>query len=459
MMNVRLWLTPPGYLIRLFLMAILFSMNDEHFADAADPLPPPNYDEAKVGDYTLPDLLTCVDGSKVKDVAAWTMYRRPELLELYRSQMFGRAPQKPVDLKFEIAGVDKAALGGLATRKEVLIRVAPDAPVIRLLLYVPNNRRGPAPVFLGMNFDGNHTVDADPGITLVDAWSWDPVAKKESLAKADPAKRGASASRWQLPLVLGRGYAVATFPRSDVEADYPDGWRHGLRGYYLKQAGAKEFAGDEWGAIGAWAWSLSRAMDYIETDQDLDAKRVAVHGHSRLGKTSLWTGATDERFAIVISNNSGEGGAAIARRKFGETTLVLNTRFPHWFCGNFRKYSNNEAEMPFDAHALVALSAPRPVYVASATLDTWADPRGEFLATKHANPVYALFGKANVGVEDWPPPESPVGDFLGYHLRTGKHDITEYDWRQYLAFADRHFKFQGVKPDVLPPTDAVKPVR
>ncbi|MGC3969402.1 MAG: hypothetical protein QM775_19185 [Pirellulales bacterium] len=153
---------------------------------------------------------------------------------------------------------------------------------------------------------------------------------------------------------------MATFPRSDVEADYPEGWKHGLRGYYLKQAGAKEFAGDEWGAIGAWAWAMSRALDYIETDQDLDAKRVAEHGHSRLGKTALWAGASDERFAIVISNNSGEGGAVIARRKFGETTLVLNTRFPHWFCGNFRKYSEKENTMPFDSHALVALSARGP---------------------------------------------------------------------------------------------------
>ncbi len=425
--------------ICLAIFALATVMNDDDFALAADDLPPPNYDEAKVPAYTLPDPLKCADGKIVADDKTWRSKRRPELLELYRTEVFGRAPTKPAELSFEVENVDPKALDGLATRKEVVILVAPDAPPIRMVLYVPNAAKKPVPVFLGMNFDGNHTIDADPGITLVDAWTWDPKTKAESLVKADPAKRGASASRWQLPLVLGRGYAVATFPRSDVEPDYAEGWKHGLRGYYLAKSGRKEFQPGEWGCIAAWAWGMSRAIDYLTTDPDIEDRQIAVHGHSRLGKTSLWNGATDGRAAIVISNNSGEGGAAIARRKFGETTIVLNTRFPHWFCGNFKKYSEREADMPFDAHELVALSAPRPVYVASATLDTWADPRGEFLAALHAGPVYGLFGKAGVGVTEMPPAESPVGDYVAYHLRTGKHDITEYDWLQYLAFADRHF--------------------
>lgn len=423
-----------------FALLISLAMNDEELF-AADDLPPPNYDEDKVGSYLLPDPLTCLDGAPVVDAATWTSKRRPELLELYRREMFGRAPAKPTEMTFEQANIDEQALGGLATRKEVLIRVAPDAPVIRLLLYVPNKRPAgkPAPVFLGMNFDGNHTVDADPGITLVEAWQYDRATKTESQVKPDELKRGASASRWPLKLILERGYAVATFPRSDVEADYDDGWRHGLRGYYLKKSGRTEFAPDDWGAIGAWAWSMSRAIDYLETDASCDAKRVVIHGHSRLGKTSLWCGAEDTRAAIVISNDSGEGGAALARRKFGETTIVLNTRFPHWFCGNFKKYSEKESTLPFDSHELIALSAPRPVYVASATEDQWADPKGEFLATQHALPVYALFGKKQAAVERQPSPETPIGDVVGYHLRTGKHDITEYDWRRYLDFADRHF--------------------
>jgi hypothetical protein len=399
-----------------------------------------NYDEAKVGDYSLPDALKLANGSKVTDAATWKNQRRPELLRLFESQMHGRSPARPRDMKFEVTSTDKGALGGKATRKEVTVRfgAAPDAVAMRLLLYVPNAARKPVPAFIGVNFEGNHTISADPGITITPQWVWNSRDRKEELVTPADSTRGKSIGRWPLETVLARGYAVATIPRADIEPDYATGWKHGVRGYFLKQSGKAEFAADDWGAIAAWAWGLSRALDYFETDRDMDARRVVVMGHSRMGKAVLWAGASDGRFAIVISNNSGEGGAALARRNFGETIERINTSFPHWFCANYKDYNTNVAALPVDAHLLVALAAPRPVYVASAEEDKWADPKGEFLSAKHAEPVYRLFGRGGLGVEEWPAVDKPVGDAIGYHVRTGKHDVTDYDWEQYLNFADKH---------------------
>ncbi len=402
----------------------------------------PNYDEAQVPSYTLPDPLVSADGTRVTNKRAWEKKRRPELLRLFEEQVYGRSPGKPRGMKSEVTSFAADALGGMATRKEITVWLTGQkaGPSLNILLYLPNGVKGRVPAFLGLNFGGNHTISRDPGIRLSDRWVANGRNNSVADNRAAEDRRGSAASRWPVEKILTRGYALATVYCGDLEPDFPEGWKLGIRAALSPDGTNASFQPDEWGCISAWAWGLSRAMDYLEKDSVVDAKHVALLGHSRLGKTALWAGARDERFAIVISNESGEGGAALARRCFGEQTSDLNRRFPHWFCGNFKQYSDHEDKLPVDQHELLALIAPRPLYVASAEGDRWSDPRGEFLSAKAAEPVYALLGKAGLNTTEQPSLNQPVGEFIRYHNRSGKHDVTDYDWEQYLAFADRHFK-------------------
>ena len=400
-----------------------------------------NYDESKVPAYKLPDPLTSRDGKKIRSQGEWNKIRRPEILELYQHHVYGKSAPAPKNVRAEILSEDKQALGGLATRREIRLHFTGDnlGPKMDLLLYLPNQVKGKVPVFLGLNFDGNQSVHSDPGIQLSTQWMRPSKEKGVTNNRATEDSRGKSSSRWPVEMILEKGYGLATAYYGDLEPDFAEAAALGVRGHFRPERAKGEKAeGDDWGAIGAWAWGLSRALDYLEKDRRVDGKKVAVIGHSRLGKTALWAGAQDRRFAMVISNNSGEGGAAISRRRFGETVQRINTSFPHWFCANFKKYNNNEDALPVDQHLLVALIAPRPVYIASAEEDQWADPKGEFLAGLHAEPVYRLFKKKGVEVQEMPRVNQPVGEFIGYHMRSGKHDVTRYDWEQYLRFADRH---------------------
>lgn len=403
-----------------------------------------NYDEAKVGAYTLPELLRCADGSEVKDAATWQNKRRPEILKLFEQHMFGRTPGgKLPETRYEVTSTKNDAVGGRAVRKEVTIHFTSrsDGPKLGLLVYLPKHVDR-APAFAGLNFSGNHAVDPDPSIALNPGWFRNAPDKGYVDNRATDKSRGAESSRWDVEAIVKRGYALVTACYTDIDPDFDDGFKNGVHPLFYKPGQTRPEV-NEWGSIGAWAWGLSRMLDYLETEPTVDAKRVAVMGHSRLGKTSLWAGAQDERFALVISNNSGEGGAAISRRDFGETVAVLNRAFPHWFCDNYNQYSLIVSLLPVDAHMLVALCAPRPVYIASAVEDQWADPRGEFLAGYYAQPVYQLLGKPGLGVtsDATPAIDHPLATgSIGYHLRTGKHDVTPYDWAQYLNFADLHFR-------------------
>jgi hypothetical protein len=397
--------------------------------------PATNYDDTKVPSYTLPPLLGAKDGAPVRTPADWTK-RRTEIVALLEGGMFGKAPVPPAEMTFTMDAVDTAALGGLAVRKQISIRVA--GRTLGLLVYLPARAPKPVPVFVSLGFNPNQAVHADPGIHLAGAWAQDPATKVITRLPATEASRGSAASRWELEQILRRGFGLATVYYGDIEPDFAGAEGLGVRAAYLK--GAKPGAGD-WGAIAAWAWGLSRVADVLVQDRSIDSGKLALVGHSRLGKAALWAGALDPRFAIVISNDSGEGGAAISRRQFGETVANLNDRFPHWFCGNYRQYSNREETMSFDSHMLLALVAPRPLYVASAMDDQWADPKGEFLGAVAASEVYRLLGVK--GLEPnatMPGVDLPVGNgHVRYHVRTGKHDITGYDWQQYLDFAARHF--------------------
>ena len=402
--------------------------------------PNTNYDEAKAGTYTLPDPLILRNGKRVSSAADWNRLRRPEILEMFRGHVYGRSPGRPERMTFELASVDRQALDGKAVRKEITVYFAgtKTGPQMTILLYLPAGATRPSPVFAGLNFTGNHEVNPDPGIRLAEVWTRDPATKAVTHKRAAESTRGAARNRWQVEKILEHGYGLATIYYGDISPDFPGNLQNGVHSMYWEQGQSKPARDDEWGAIGAWAWGLSRALDYLETDKDVDARRVAVMGHSRLGKTALWAGAEDTRFALVISNDSGEGGAALSRRNFGETITDLNRSFPHWFCTNYKQFSGRADELPVDHHELIALIAPRPVYVASAEQDQWADPRGEFLSAANAGPVYKLLGKEGLGTDRMPDVHQPIMHTVGYHIRAGKHDVTAYDWDQYLKFAEMH---------------------
>lgn len=366
-------------------------------------LPPGNpagqYDESKVPKYTLPDPLVMLNGDRVTDTTAWNGRRRPEILRMFETSVYGKATvDRPEGMHWETTAEDSSALNDSAVMKKVTIYFSKkDAwPKLGLDIILPKIGK-PVPVFL--------------------VSTWVPDAE----------------------LVIRRGFGLVTFDAREIEPDNKDSaYAEGIRKFF-DPPDWKEPAPDEWGTIAAWSWAARRVMDYIETDTNIDARKVCILGFSRFGKAAMWAGAQDQRFAIVFSCESGCGGATIVRRGFGETVKLINDQFPHWFDGNFKSFNNRVNDLPVDWHMLIALMAPRPVYVSTAEEDLWGDPRGTFLAAKAAEPAYELFGEAGLGVTDMPPVETPVGNFIGYHMRKGKHGLIDYDTERFIDFAQKHF--------------------
>lgn len=385
----------------------------------------------------LPDPLIGFDGEKVRSRSQWQEQRRPELKALFQHYMYGEMPPKPGEVKFSVEREDRQFFDGKATKREITIAFGgDDVPKIHLLLVVPNREKGPAPVFVGPNFYGNHTALNDPSVALPTAWMPErgPGVKDH---RATEAGCGTQVDVWAIDDAVERGYAVATFYCGDVAPDHP-GRDDGLFPVF-RAAGRKEPVPVEWGAVAAWAWGLSRAVDYLVTDRDIDRERIAVVGHSRLGKAAIVAAAFDERIALAIPHQAGCGGTAPSRGKVGESVKQINDRFPHWFDDVFKTFNDQPERLPFDQNGLVALVAPRPVLFTNAVDDQWANPEGQFQVLKAADPVYRFLGAGGLEADEMPKVGHLINSTLGYHIRPGKHSMGREDWKVFLDFADKQF--------------------
>ncbi len=397
---------------------------------------PVNYEENAVGTYTLPELLMTADGKRVTDANTWTKKRRPEILKMIEETQFGKMPPSPKNMSFDVFDQGTPALNGKALRKQVTIYFdkADTEHKMTLLIYLPANTKAKVPLLLNISFAAPNQMIDDPGIRVGEIWN--PTEGKK--IKADqPSRFG----KMNVEQFLEAGFGLATVYYGDIEPDFKDGIKYGIRSKYLKN-GQTQPANDEWGAISAWAWGLSRAMDYFEKDKQIDAKRIAIQGASRLGKTVLWTGAHDTRFKLVLASISGEGGAAIARRNYGETIAHITdpSRYYYQFAPNYHSYSNKANELSFDAHMLVALMAPRALLLQTGNTDYWSDPKGEFLSAIAAAPVYKLFGETAPTTTEMPAANdtSLLMNKLGYYMHEGGHTVLPNDWTLFISYMKKY---------------------
>ncbi len=387
--------------------------------------------------YGLPDPLVMLEGRRVTTRAQWVNERRPELQALFQHYMYGAIPPKPADLQFVITGEYPDFLGGQATLKLVTLQTGPaNAPRIDLMLVVPNERHGPAPLFLAMNFCGNHALTQDARVPLARGWLYD-MCQGCTNHTATEAARGGQAADWPLAGIVRRGYALAAFCSGDVDSDRAN-VSDGLYAWLAAGDPARNNPTNR-GTIAAWAWGFQRCVDYLVTDSAVDAHRIAALGHSRNGKTALLAAAFDERIAMAFPHQAGCGGSAPSRGKTGESVKAINDHFPHWFNAQFKQFNAEPERLPFDQNCLVALCAPRPVLFSAAEGDQWANPAGQFEVLKAADPVYRFLGVEGLAAPQMPPLGQLVGSRLGYYIRAGQHSMTPDDWRVFMDFADRQW--------------------
>jgi (4-O-methyl)-D-glucuronate---lignin esterase len=409
-------------MMRMSTVALLLFSSASHAQQLKELDSDVNYDEARVPHYDLPPLLVTVDGKPVTTPEAWYTERRPEILSLFSNIVYGAVPvpAHPIQTEFSVLKKDKKFMNGRATRKDVEIKFSNSVGEVkmRVLVFVPNGVKKPVPAFMIHSFDDTRSSKFD----------------------AHPTKDGLLKNRWPLGDFFDRGYGFVAVYQQDLVRHNEVEFSRGIARLFYRDGQSFPKA-HEWGSLSIIAWGAMRAMDYLETDKDIDATRVAIMGHSKMGKAALWTGAQDKRFALTISAQSGCAGAALWRRKSGETLEKMVTRFPYWLCRNAWKFVNQEDDLPVDQHMLLALIAPRPVYVYSGVEDTWADGRGEYLSAYHASEVYRLLGKKGLTREASPPVGEAILDSdVGYHIREGGHSVEPYDWARLLDFADIHLK-------------------
>ncbi|MGL4631027.1 MAG: acetylxylan esterase [Leadbetterella sp.] len=394
----------------------------------------PNYDESKTGHFTLPNPLT-TNSLEIKIKQDW-IKNKQFWINQFSENVYGFTPQKRLTASYKLLE-SKEVFEGKAIRSIVEIRFKeiPKLKPISVLVYSPNIKNKKFPLIIGLNFMGNQGCTDETDIPINENWARSTDNSTVVGNRFTEKSKGFQKERWNLKEAVSKGFMIATAYYGDIEADHKDGWKTGIRSYL-----GDSTKPNNWGAIGAWAWGLSRMLDLMHSEFPVQQENVFLTGHSRLGKAALWAAVQDERFTMINSNCSGEGGAALSRRNFGETIETLNTFFPHWFCHNYRNFNENPSKSPVDHHILLALIAPRPLYVTAATEDLWADPLGMFLALKESSTVYNLFDIKAMQNEKFPNENTPIGSKIRFHNRKGKHDITPYDWEQYYKFIKENLK-------------------